>query len=101
MRPPLFLLFCFFMCSFVGGFLTRISGIRGLHIVKKLSHYALQITPHAILLPAFPEGCVVKSSGPLWITTDLPMISLTQNLPVNTWQYARPLLLSNGGRSPA
>ena len=33
------------------------------------------ITPQAIFSPDCPEGCVVKSSFPLWMMIDFPIIS--------------------------
>lgn len=37
------------------------------------------IMPQPIFSPAFPDGCVLKSSGILWIMTLLPMISDIRN----------------------
>ena len=47
-----------------------------------LIFYILSITPQPILSPELPEGCVVKSSRILWITSDLPMMSSTLTRPV-------------------
>ena len=46
--------------------------------------HARRITPQAIFIPGFPDGCVVKSSGPLCITTVRPTTSSTENRPVST-----------------
>ena len=59
------------------------------------------ITPHAIFLPEFPDGWLVKSSGDECITTVLPMIPSTVNLSVSTAEYAYPFTPNSGGRSPA
>ncbi len=39
--------------------------------------YVRWMVPQAILVPAFPAGCDVKSSGILWMTTVFPRISET------------------------
>ena len=42
---------------------------------KSREFHGFVIIPQAILSPAFPEGCVLKSSGILWIITVFPIIS--------------------------
>ena len=59
------------------------------------------ITAHAIFSPAFPEGCVVKSSTDEWTMIVFPMISEMLNLSVKNMKNATPFALNSGGRSPA
>ena len=58
------------------------------------------ILPQAILVPEFPLGWEVKSSGMSWIITTLPKISFILNLLIKTLIYAYPLFSIKGGKSP-
>ena len=55
------------------------------------------MTPQAIFVPALPAGWVRKSSGPLWMTTVRPMMSLTWKRSVSTASQARPSRDSRAG----
>ena len=61
----------------------------------------LRITPQAILVPEFPDGWVVKSSGWSWIITVLPITSSMEKRLVRNRERASPLFPNSGGRSPA
>lgn len=86
-----------------GSFAARYNYFRSVAAqqTERFAPQIFRITPQAILLPAFPDGCVLKSSGWLWITTVLPITSPIQNRSVATARNAFPPRESSGGRSPA
>lgn len=59
------------------------------------------IVPQAILLPELPEGCIVKSSGLLWMMMVLPTISAIVKRSVKYVIHAKPSFPNRGGISPS
>ena len=59
-------------------------------------HYHLHRFPEAVIIPhlsfspAFPDGCVVKSSGLPWMMTVFPMTSDNENRSDRNTENAHP-----------